>query len=454
MKTILGLLGIVASGALYASGFQLFEGNGTNAGNYGAGGAAEAADASTAFYNPAGLVLIQNEELVLAGTLVMDDIEFTGSSTHSVADLEPSFYTENATDLQGGGNPILVPAGHYAKPLTENVVFGFSVTVPFGLATDWSDTSAVRYEATETKLQIIDFSPALGAYVTEHLSVGLGLDLEYGTVDFNSMNGFPNVAESEYYKSSDPTALDAASENHGTSFGIGAHAGVMYQFTPQTRVGLNYMSEVKHHFTGTSTLTDEAYADIDGDPNTEVVTQSDFTSDNLTSDVTMPATTTLSIFHRLSKRIALMGSVNYTQWSSVQDLVLYNVAGVSSTLTPEYLTITDPQNFKDTWRTSVGANIYLTEKWMLRTGVGYDQTPTTDADVNLRLPDGDRIGVSAGVHYQVVKTLGLDLGWTHLFIQDRDIDNTDEVGDASVTTTGTTEAQSDLVGAQITWKIA
>ncbi|HAT8971145.1 TPA: transporter, partial [Legionella pneumophila subsp. pneumophila] len=59
------VLGVLATGTLNAGGFSLYtEGAGYTIGNFAAGVAAEAADASTGWYNPAGLVLIRDQQAV------------------------------------------------------------------------------------------------------------------------------------------------------------------------------------------------------------------------------------------------------------------------------------------------------------------------------------------------------------------------------------------------------
>lgn len=61
------VLSILATSAAHSAGFSLYtESNGASTGNFGAGVAAEASDASIGWYNPAGLVLIKNQQAVLA----------------------------------------------------------------------------------------------------------------------------------------------------------------------------------------------------------------------------------------------------------------------------------------------------------------------------------------------------------------------------------------------------
>ena len=61
----------VAPLPVLAAAFQLWEQDGASIGNYHAGYAAEANDASIAFYNPAGMVKIPNQQIVFATDAVL-----------------------------------------------------------------------------------------------------------------------------------------------------------------------------------------------------------------------------------------------------------------------------------------------------------------------------------------------------------------------------------------------
>ena len=123
----------MAVGVSHAGGFSLYtEGSGYTIGNYAAGAAAEAADASTGWYNPAGLVLIREQQAVFGGVGVFPTSKLNGTSSFRTPPL-PN-YVQSFGGLEGGVNAF-VPSFHYALPLGENATFGLSVVSPFGLST-------------------------------------------------------------------------------------------------------------------------------------------------------------------------------------------------------------------------------------------------------------------------------------------------------------------------------
>lgn len=100
----------ITSSSVFAAGFQLFEGNAASVTNFGAGGAAIAEDASTSYYNPAGLVRINQPQLQASLIGVFFDTKFTGSSTWS-SPLVPLTHTEIGSAKGGRVTPI--PALHF-----------------------------------------------------------------------------------------------------------------------------------------------------------------------------------------------------------------------------------------------------------------------------------------------------------------------------------------------------
>lgn len=51
-----------------------------------------------------------------------------------------------------------------------------------------------------------------------------------------------------------------------------------------------------------------------------------------------------------------------------------------------------------------------------RGGIAHDETPTTDADRTVRVPDGDRIWLSAGLSYDIAETTTVDLAYNYLHV--------------------------------------
>src|SRR3990167_11188999 len=81
------LLSLLLSPAIFAGAFQLWEENGAGTGDYHAGGAAEANDASAVFYNPAGLTRLQHQQIVASGVAIPTYLRFSGTVNDGITPL-------------------------------------------------------------------------------------------------------------------------------------------------------------------------------------------------------------------------------------------------------------------------------------------------------------------------------------------------------------------------------
>lgn len=428
-------------------------------GNYAAGIAAEAADASTGWYNPAGLALIHKQQMVAGGVGIFPTAKLSGSSTYTITGLDN--YVQNFQDLNGGDNAF-VPAFHYALPVGENVTFDFSSVSPFGLSTDWGQTSAVRYQATLSELITVNLSPEFGVKLTDHFAYGAGLDFQYARVKFNTMLGAPNL----FVPIFPATSVDTLSYNNGNSIGVGFHTGVMAMFNDNhTRIGLNYQSKMRHSFHGQSRLVGKLATPglVLANPISVLNASSSavFKNNQLYSNpIELPDVVTLSGYQDINESLALLGSVVYTGWSSFKQITLNNVAApainpITSQVTQVQAVSSKQQNYLDAWRFALGANYRVNQQWMLRAGGGYDATPTNDAFRDVRLPDVNRWALSIGTHYQARPSIGVDVGYTHIFAAEKSkVNRTDAIGTtATFNVNATSNAYVDLVGAQVVWNI-
>lgn len=446
------------SSASFASAFQLWEQDGASIGNYHAGYAAEAADASTAWYNPAGITRFKNQQAVFAADAILTSFKYRGSVAvrENVVfpslvppffNIAPATYTFPNVTAEGGQLGV-VPSLHYVAPLSDRMGFGFSVTVPFGLKTNYGNSTPLRYAATLTSITVIDISPSLAYKFTDKASAGLGFDIQRAFAEFDNTAvlltavGFTPAVE---------PGLTGSSENKANDTAYGFHAGLLYEFNPDSRIGLSYHSQVVHQFTGYSQFSGPIANDVNDGP---------IRSGHARTRVTLPPYTALSFYHRLKPTVALMGSIIYTQWNSFKTLSLQNVAGVVAVPPPDFLgpstsiTVNLPEHYRNTWNVTFGANYNATDKIMIRAGVGFDETPVTNKYRNVQLPDNNRYVIALGTHYQASTHVGIDLGWTHFFFAQAHVNPPPQVtAGQTVTTNGHVTGGADVLGGQIVWDI-
>lgn len=420
--SLLSMLGLYLAGLAvinnaFAAGFQLWEQNVTSIENFHAGRAVLANDASIAYDNPAGITRIKNQQLVLGGMGIMTDVRFDGSIATC---LTFAGTVTCGTPVQGtaqGGSFNFIPDLHYVAPLSDNWGFGVSVVAPYGSDLEWGQSVFFNALVTRARIQVVDIAPGVGFNVTNKLSLGLGMDVEKMSAELNSIL----------------VTVPSIIKGYDTAYGY--HAGALYQFNEATRVGLAYHSQVIHHLKGTSLYNGQASREF--------------------TNVYLPPDTTLSVYHSLNSQWAVMGTIVYTQWNLVHNLVVNDASAFIQLNGGNPLPLDFPQNFRNSWTYSIGADYLATDKLTLRAGVGYDQTPTRNGYRVLQLPDSDRYDLAVGGHYQVNKAFGFDLGWTRVFLQRAAINPPlhPELFPLLLqpSVQGKTFASADVFGAQLTW---
>lgn len=428
----------------HASAFQIWEQNGAGTGDYHAGGAAIANDASTVFYNPAGLTRLNHTQVAGGAIAIPTKMEFSGSAkTTYTAPIVGERNLNDSGSADGGGFDLtsnVAPFGYIAVPINDRITAGLGIATPFGLSTDYASDSVVAAYATKTEMKNIDFMPSIGIQLNQQWSLGIGADINYLHAEFDNDTSIKD----SLLKTDD----DFVSKNSGHAYGYGAHVGVLYEPTSDTRIGLTYHSQVHYDLEGTS----KGVGDRD-DPFSNNVQHVE--NHDLKSSVTFPAYTMLSIYHDFTQKWAGMASLTYTQWHTFDKLKMENVANPAAGFAGDKtFDVTIPQHFDNTFNIALGTHYQINHLWTIKGGLGYDKTPTNNDDRNVRLPDSSRFTTSIGAHLQLNPKLGFDLGYTHVFFHDTSVNIKDQdIGPVQVSTDGSVHSAADVIGFQVTWSL-
>jgi long-chain fatty acid transport protein len=187
----------------------------------------------------------------------------------------------------------------------------------------------------------------------------------------------------------------------GDDWATGFNLGAMFQFSPNTRLGLTYRSETRFDLEGEQKVS-RTGATLTG---LGVVNQ------DVKASIDMPANASLAISHQMD-RWQFLGDYTWTGWSSVDTVRLKNKQ------TGKQIN-TLPFNFQDTYRVGFGVSYQYNETVKTRFGVAYDKSPVKSAvDRTMTLPDSDRTWLSFGVKYSLSKISSLDIGYSHIFFKD------------------------------------
>lgn len=405
----------LACSSAFAGSFMLWNQSGRSVGDSAAGAAATADDATTAWYNAAGLTQLKNQEVAISGMGFYQYTQFTGT----IAATSP-YGTKNSTGTSTYHKFSPLPTLQYVAPISDKWAFGLALDSPFGAAVDFNDDAPVRYAIIKNDITTYDIAPSIAYQITPKVSIGAGPDITYANA---------NLKTAEFVAVGTP---DYISENEASAWKVGYHLGALWNITPETRVGFNYRSKLVIHATGTSKMTTPTAVDKQND---------------LKARAVLPPIWTLSAFHQLNPTWDLLGSVNYIQWGQFDSLTLENAATGG---TPA--TIVRPENYTNSWLISAGANYHFSPKWVFRGALGFDESPEKEAYRNPTAPDNDRIVLSVGAGYHITDNVSLDAGYTHFFIFNTK--TTAYKPDPAETwqADGNIKQYIDIVGLQLNWK--
>ena len=147
-------------------------------------------------------------------------------------------------------------------------------------------------------------------------------------------------------------------------------------------------------------------------------------------DVELPATAEVSLLYRATDKLDLHADIFWTNWDQVKRLSPRVSGTFADSLVDSQLAI--DLDWENTFRYAVGATYRHSDKITLRTGVAFDESPVSDSDRTLRIPDRDRIVVSAGASYQFSESYRLDFGYSHIFAEDVPINDNETFFDGDV----------------------
>lgn len=434
-------MALCAANPARAAGFYLQEQSVSGLGRCFAGSAAFADDASTIYYNPAGMTALSRAQGQVGVHLLHPSVDFGDDG--STATTTASGGTVPVANRGDGGNPYgmaePVPNFYVVQPVPDaGIWMGVGVSAPFGLSNSYDDGWFGRYDSTSSDLKIVDIAPSLAFRLGKNWSLGAGLDIQHANADLRRAIPDPLAAGGPTPETDGELILK------GESWAMGLNAGLQWEPRADLRIGLHYRSEVNHRLNGA--LKGVTPAGIGGGVG--------FRSPG-SADLDLPQMATLAAAWDGSDRLTLLGHVIWFGWDSFQEIRMTLNSGAQ---------LSDPQQYEDTVSAALGLEYRASDRWTLRTGFQYDETPTTGDNRTTRTPDGNRFWTGAGATYAPSSgPFSIDVALAYIHIDDGHIDRTASfdalygmfgAGGASATveTRGTAESGVGIAGIALNYK--
>ncbi|WP_338054855.1 OmpP1/FadL family transporter [Sutterella massiliensis] len=406
----------------HAAGFMLTEQTAGSLGRAYAGVGVDGTDVAGVYYNPATMTLHPGTNIQAGFVGIGLNLDYAG---------------KDGETANGRFHPQAIPHGHITHQINDSTWVGFSMTVPFGMGTDYDSDWNQSRRGIKATILTLDFNPSVAWKVSEKLSIGAGVSLQYASADLKmrmnlsdttpgqQANSALNNALAEAIKNQDAAAIkqiqeignavkdgSAQSEIDADSWAWGWNIGVMWSPVQNFRVGLSYRSEITHDADGDlkvnglqGVVPGNWQESALGSIISGAISQSLGTMDGAAT-VSAPAWAMASVAWDVNDLLSLYASFRWTDWSSFDKL---DIEGNGTTMA----TVTN--KWKDTYLGSLGADLRLTDWWTLRGGIAYESSPISDPSYRTAIiPDADRWWFAVGSSFKLTDQLIWDVSFAHL----------------------------------------
>jgi long-chain fatty acid transport protein len=402
-----------------AQGFGVYEQGACVMGRAGTGVAKPCADGSSIFFNPANIADTP-DVLSLGGTLIAPRGTFTNDLTGIQSKLEdkyrpvPNIYLVKSVNLAGTVN---------------RISFGAGLFVPYGLTTEWPDTSEARFLGYRSDIRAIYVQPTVALQLSHRVSIGAGLDVNFAhvqlrqRVDLSTQLAAPGIT---FAALGVATGTDFADANlDGNSTHLGFHVGLSAKVTDWLDIGARYLSRQSVSFDNaavtiaqvpTNLAVPAALPGIPAGTPVDALVAPEFTGSGLLTNQTastvihLPDQAVFGVAVRPVPRLTLLTDVQYTHWKYFD-----SVAISFEKLPPEVL----HQDNHDVWDLRLGGEFAANESITLRGGWYLHNGASPDYAVTPNLPEGDRTSFSLGLGARVSRGFRIDAAYQYINQGDR-----------------------------------
>jgi long-chain fatty acid transport protein len=373
----------------YGSGFALYEASVRIAGMMGAY-VANGNNASTVFYNPAGLAQLSGVNLSFGSSFIAPRTTFRGPLPYSV--------TKSYMDKQ----TFPVPNFYASYQITDGLTAAIGLYAPYGLGTRWPSDWVGRGEAINTSIQTIVLNPAVGYRLPidgVNIMVGGGvMMMVYSQVKL-SRAVTDLVPEGTFSLTGDQNDM-----------ATGYNVGILIQPNDMISIGFTYRSKFKVEYSGTASFNNLPTSGFP--PGITGRTK-----------IYMPANLAVGLNVKPIKNLNLEADYVWYEWSSFKRLA---IDFDQQTALLKNLDI--PRNYINSSQIRVGGEYIdaFTQGLTLRGGISYDNSPIPNFTTDPTLPDNDRLAFSGGVSYNLTNMVSVDAFYMFIRAKERTVKNSFE----------------------------
>jgi long-chain fatty acid transport protein len=346
-------------------------------------------DPSAVFYNPAALVEVDGNRLLLVS-----------SYAHIASRVQNSGRTAvNQHDDQILGSLF----ANYHVPSTP-ITLGFGAYSPFGLATTY-ERDFVRFAALRSELRTLYLTPALAWKVSESLSVGAGASFVRASSILSRSLCFDIFAGCLDQEGPLEAKIRLTDTDTAWTYAI----GLLIKPTLRTKIGVNYRARADLDFNHATVKLEGALAPARVSAKVR--------------PIPLPPVLSVGLFWRIADSAGVEFVYEHARWSEFKSVK----ASLSPppTLAPFGARIAGfnlPQDWKDGSTLRLGAFHRIDERLEIRAGTALGESPIPKRTLTPAIPGGHVASINVGGAYRFAR-FSVEVGYMLAFHRKRRVSN-------------------------------
>ncbi len=357
-------------------------------------GAALKLGAESMHFNPAGMAFMENAIDLSAGA----------SFTYPIATFK-SNGIKSKTD-----NPVSTPFFAYAGfKIYDNLAAGVSVNTPYGSSLKWGKNWVGADVIQDISLKSFNIQPTVAYKICDKLSIGAGMMIAFGNVELSRAMLPAGTLTAMGMGTEYADVIPVSTTLTGSSkVSLGYNVGVLYDLTERISLGASVRSRIKMKVEeGTARLdyaSDAIKSVIQTLPTFPQLDQGTFSA-----EMPMPANLNIGVSYKATDRLLLSAEAQAVFWKTYDELDIQFSQNVLNGYS-----LRAKKNYKNVAAYRIGGEYNLTNRFDLRAGLYYDQSPIRKELYNPETPGMDKIGISAGFSFRPVQRLSIDFAFLYI----------------------------------------
>jgi long-chain fatty acid transport protein len=379
----------------FASGSGAYRVETPDAGAFGMGSAfvGEADTPAAIYYNPAGINQMSRPEITVGDAIIAPRAHYTSTTGQKVNEQNNEYNIPNVY--------VVIPL------IPSKLTVGLGSGSNWGLGTNWGPDGPLRYATTQANITDIDNSLVASYQVTDQWSLAASADNDYSRVD--ESKAFSNAG----------FGPDGGIELKGGDDAWGYRLATMFKINDQNQFGLMYRSRINHEYEGKATINgiSPVFQGLFGFAGSSFITNVDVKS-------VLPQSVVLGYSFKPTTKWTVNFDLEWMDWSSTKMQAITFESGTPGQLAFLNTGNPTPENWHSAWSESIGTQYAVNDHFRVRLGYFHHGRVIANANLSPVLPDNNSNGYTSGFGYDLTKRLTLDVMYSALVYDSRNVTNT------------------------------